>query len=317
MLFSSAYSGGIYLLFFLYQSTDIFAETLGLYYKDVVAQVKSYAGIIFEGFSSGLAVILIIVAGGWLYSFAANILRIQNYRLTVRERIIEIRSGYFSRRIYCINRDYVSFTDIRQNLIMKIFGLYSINIGCTGYGKRRGEIPVFIPITAVPKNGSPLDKVYPDFAHRINNKELEFHTAKTAIFKLSVIPLIFVIGFALVFFIMYAAFPAFSRLLIFLLIMTEIPSLLYLAACVREGLSSGLAVDEPLKQIIIYCRKGFSEHMVVIPESMVSTVLEKKSFLMKKRGISNITFITGGESGVKHKVRSVKAFDFGIIISGG
>jgi uncharacterized membrane protein YdbT with pleckstrin-like domain len=313
MLFSSAYSGGIYLLFFLYQSTDIAAETLGVYYKDVVEQVRSAVGMVFEGFSSGLAVILIIVTGGWLYSFAANILRLQNYRLTVRERIIEIRSGFFSRRIYCINRNYVSFTDIKQNLLMKIFGLYSINIGCTGYGKRRGEIPVFIPITAVPKNGSPLDKVYPDFARRLEHKELQFASAKTAIFKLSLVPLLLVTGFAVAFISIYAAFPALSRLLIFLLIMTEIPSLLYLAACVREGLSSGVAVDGKLGQIIIYCRKGFSEHMVVIPESMVSTVLEKGSFLMRRRGISNVTLITGGESGVKHKVRSVKSFDFGVI----
>ncbi|MDR0943017.1 MAG: PH domain-containing protein [Ruminococcus sp.] len=311
VFFSSAASGGIYLLFFLYQSTDIFADTLGFYYRDVVEQVSSLAAMFFEGFSNGLALLFIIIAGGWLYSFAANILRLQNYRLTVREKIIEIRGGYFSRWSYYINRKYVAFTDIKQNLLMKILGLYSVNIGCTGYGKKRGEIPVFIPITAIPKTGSAIERIIPDFSHRLDNKKLKFSTAKTAIFKLSFIALILVIGFAALFILMLTAFPNFLRLLLFLLIMTEIPSVLYLAACVREGLSSGIGVDNG--QFTVYCRKGFSEHMVIIPENMVSTIAERKSFLMKKRGLSNITFTTGGESGVKHRIRSVKAFDFGII----
>jgi uncharacterized membrane protein YdbT with pleckstrin-like domain len=315
VFFSSAASGGIYLLFFLYQSTDIFADTLGFYYRDVVEQVSSFASTIFEGFSSGLTLLFIILAGGWLYSFLANILRLQNYRLTVREKIIEIRGGYFSRWSYYINRRYIAFTDIKQNLLMKIFGLYSINIGCTGYGKKRGEIPVFIPITAIPKTGSAIERVIPDFSHRLDNKKLKFSTAKTAIFKLSFIALVLVIGFAFTFISLILSFPTFTRLLLFLLIMTEMPSILYLAACVREGLSSGIGLDrnEGLKQFIVYCRKGFSEHMVIIPENMVSTIAERKSFLMKRRKLSNITFTTGGESGVKHRIRSVKAFDFGII----
>jgi uncharacterized membrane protein YdbT with pleckstrin-like domain len=315
VFFSSAASGGIYLLFFLYQSTDIISDTLGFYYRDVVEQVSSFAGTIFEGFSNGLALLFIILAGGWLYSFAANILRLQNYRLTVREKIIEIRGGYFSRWSYYINRRYIAFTDIKQNLLMKIFGLYSINIGCTGYGKKRGEIPVFIPITAMPKTGSAIERVIPDFSHRLDNKKLKFSTAKTAIFKLSFIAIVLVIGFAALFISLLIKFPEFTRLLLFLLIMTELPSILYLAACVREGLSSGIGLDknDGLKQFIVYCRKGFSEHMVIIPENMVSTIGERKSFLMKRRKLSNITFTTGGESGVKHKIRSVKAFDFGII----
>jgi putative membrane protein len=313
VFFSSAASGGIYLLFFLYQSTDIFADTLGLYYKDVVEQVSSFVGMIFEGFSSGLALLFIIIAGGWLYSFAANILRLQNYRLTVRDKIIEIRGGYFSRWSYYINRNYISFTDIRQSLFMKIFGLYSINIGCTGYGKKRGEIPVFIPITAVPKSGSEISRVIPDFAHRLDNKEIQFSTAKTAIIKLSFLPLCLVIGFALLFVFLLYIFPNFLRLLLFLLIMTEIPALLYLGACVREAFSSGLGYDKKERQYIVYCRKGFSEHMVIIPENRVSSITERKSFFGKRRGISNVYFITGGERGVFHKVRSVKAFDFGTI----
>jgi putative membrane protein len=198
---------------------------------------------------------------------------------------------------------------------MKIFGLYSINIGCTGYGKKRGEIPVFIPITAMPKTGSAIERVIPDFSHRLDNKKLKFSTAKTAIFKLSFIAIVLVIGFAALFISLIISFPNFTRLLLFLLIMTELPSILYLAACVREGLSSGIGLDknDGLKQFIVYCRKGFSEHMVIIPENMVSTIGERKSFLMKRRKLSNITFTTGGESGVKHKIRSVKAFDFGII----
>ncbi|MDR0986422.1 MAG: PH domain-containing protein [Ruminococcus sp.] len=309
VLFSSAYSGGLYLLILLYQSADIIRDTLGIYYTDILNRFRVLAETLIVGVSDGLIFIIAIAACGYLYSFISNILRLQNYRLTMRGRLIEIKGGYFSRWSFYINRDYVNYTDIRQNMIMKIFGLYSINIGCTGYGRR--EIPVFIPITELPKGGAAPLMFLPKTEMSLLRQLPKYRTAKTSFFKLTWFPTLLIIGFAVGFFILQHALPNFTRLYLFLLIMVLIPSVLLLAACITEYFTGGITYDD--KHFAVYCRKGFSEHMVIIPENKVSTIRERKTFFGKRHKISNITIITCGERGVKHTARSVKSFELDML----
>ncbi|MDR0974497.1 MAG: PH domain-containing protein [Ruminococcus sp.] len=313
ILFSSAYSGGIYLLILLYQSADIIAETLGIYYGEILSRFKELSENIITGISDGLIFIIVITACGYIYSFISNILRLQNYRLTIRGRLLEIKGGYFSRWSYYINRDYVNYTDIRQNMIMKIFGLYSINIGCTGYGRKRGEIPVFIPITELPKGGAVLEMFLPGLGSELAKRKPEKRTAKTSFFKLTWLPLFLIIGFALGFSLLVYIIPNFARLYLFLLIMSEIPSALFMTACVTEYFSGGVTIDKEHRHFAVYCRKGLSQHLVIVPENKVSTIRERKTYFGKRHNISNITIITCGERGVKHTARSVKSFELDIL----
>jgi uncharacterized membrane protein YdbT with pleckstrin-like domain len=308
ILFSSAYSGGIYILILLYQSADIISDTLGIYYSDILMRFRAVAENIVEGVSDGLIFIIVISACGYLYSFLSNILRLQNYRLTMG-KLIEIKGGFFSRWSFYINRDYVNYTDIRQNMIMKIFGLYSINIGCTGYGRR--EIPVFIPITELPKGGVGPLMFLPKTETVLLQSEPKYKTAKTSFFKLTWFAGVLIIGFAVGFFILQNALPNFTRLYLFLLIMAEIPSVLYLAACITEYLTGGITYAD--RHFAVFYRKGLSEHMVIIPINKVSTIRERKTFFGNRHKISNITIITCGEKGVKHTARSVKSFELDIL----
>ena len=42
------------------------------------------------------------------------------------------------------------FSDLRQNLVMKIFGMVSLHIRCPGYGNRWDTLPVLIPLMRKP-----------------------------------------------------------------------------------------------------------------------------------------------------------------------
>jgi uncharacterized membrane protein YdbT with pleckstrin-like domain len=139
----------------------------------------------------------------------------------------------------------------------------------------------------------------------------KFRTAKTSFFKLTWLPFALIIGFAVGFFILRNALPNFTRLYLFLLIMAEIPSALFLAACITEYLSGGITYDN--KHFAVYCRKGLSEHMVIVPINKVSTIRERKTYFGNRHKISNITIITCGERGVKHTARSVKSFELDIL----
>jgi hypothetical protein len=86
---------------------------------------------------------------------------------------------------------------------------------------------------------------------------------------------------------------------------------LYLTACITEYLTGGISYDD--KHFAVYYRKGLSEHMVIVPANKVSTIRETKTFFGFRHKISNITIITCGERGVKHRARSVKSFELDIL----
>jgi uncharacterized membrane protein YdbT with pleckstrin-like domain len=313
VLFSSAFSGAIYLFILLYQSADIIGETLGIYYRQLIGDVTTFARSIIDGISGGMVILIVLVIGGWLYSFLSNILRLQNYRLTMKSNYIEIKGGYFSRWSYHINRDYVNYTDIRQNFIMKIFGLYNINIGCTGYGRIRGEIPVFIPITELPKNGAVLEMFLPGLKNELEHSKPQCPTARCAFFRLTVIPFSLILLFAAGYYMLITSSTIFDRLYLFLLIMSEIPSFIFLIVCIIEWRVGGISHNIGNGHYIVYCRKRLSIHMVVISERKVCTIRKKRTFFNRKKKTCDVTIITCGEKGIKHSAKSVNIHDFDII----
>ena len=55
-------------------------------------------------------------------------------------------TGIITRRRYHLRDTAIIFPDLRQNLVMKIFGMVSLHIRCPGYGSRRDTLPVLIPL---------------------------------------------------------------------------------------------------------------------------------------------------------------------------
>jgi uncharacterized membrane protein YdbT with pleckstrin-like domain len=309
ILFSSAFSGGVYLFLLLYQSTDIIGETLGLRYSDIISGFTEFAQSLIDGISSTLVAIIVIIAGGWLYSFISNILRMQHYRLTMKSKYIEIKGGYFSRRNYHINRDYINYTDIRQNMVMKLFGLYSINIGCTGYGRLRGEVPVFIPITELPKGGVVMKMFLPGLDADTKPDVKKYKISKMEYLRICLIPIVIVIIFAVVFIYLMNKYAKFGRLYFFLLIMSEIPALFFMISCFFELSAGGISHNIDYRHFVLYSRKGLSLHMVIVPDEKVCTIRQRQSAIQKRNNSSDITIITCGEKGIKHPVKGVNGLN--------
>lgn len=61
---------------------------------------------------------------------------------------ISVHTGIITRRRYHLRDTAIIFPDLRQNLVMKIFGMVSLHIRCPGYGSRRDTLPVLIPLCA-------------------------------------------------------------------------------------------------------------------------------------------------------------------------
>lgn len=68
---------------------------------------------------------------------------------------IAVTIGIITRRRYHLRDTAIIFPDLRQNLVMKIFGMVSLHIRCPGYGSRRDTLPVLIPLMRK-KSSQPL-----------------------------------------------------------------------------------------------------------------------------------------------------------------
>ena len=88
-----------------------------------------------------------LIFGLWLVSFVANLMRHWNFSCTKASGLFVIRSGKGAKRRHVLRKRRINYIDYRQSLLMKLFKVTTVEVGCSGYGKRHREISAIIPIT--------------------------------------------------------------------------------------------------------------------------------------------------------------------------
>lgn len=87
-----------------------------------------------------------LIIFGWLYSFIRNLIRHKNFVVRRRKNELYIDSGIITNRSYSIRLDEINYIDIRQSLVTKLLGLYSVFVNAVGYGKEKDDISAMIPL---------------------------------------------------------------------------------------------------------------------------------------------------------------------------
>ena len=144
----------------------------------------------------------LVVVIGWLISFITNLLRHMNFTLEKRGKGVIIRDGSFIRRKYYISAEHINYADLRQSLLMMLFGIMSVNVNCSGYGKGKNEIPVFIPVSDKHKVSGIMKRIIPGYEIEESTAEagVRFVWRYTGAPTFGMIGLIFAAGTAIMFF---------------------------------------------------------------------------------------------------------------------
>ncbi|MBR6338276.1 MAG: PH domain-containing protein, partial [Ruminococcus sp.] len=144
LFFSSTLSGVIIFAGLLFEASRIVDR------KIEVTLLNTAAGEISK-YTKSIPFIIVIAAlviiGGWLLSFFANLMRYWHFSVTRQGGRLTVKSGIWTLRHDVMDREHIYYYDITRSLLMKIFRICTLNIYCTGYGKRRSEIPTIAPIT--------------------------------------------------------------------------------------------------------------------------------------------------------------------------
>lgn len=304
LAFSSALSGLIYFGTFLIQGGRLVGDELEKRFLGAVDNVTRVAEKVIYGITPATVGIIIIIGAAWLCSFISNCLRHINFEIQRNGKVIKIRNGFFSRRKYIINAEKINYADLRQNMMMKLFGVMSMNINCSGYGKKKNEIPVFVPVTGKGNAANIMNEFLPEFSSEegerfdvINGYIMKFLGPPTA--------LIFVIIAAFAGAIIFL--PEWYSVALFTAGMGEIVAVHLLIVNLAAFLSNGIELCDG-NIVVHYCR-AFGFHNVSAPIEKISEIRISQNFLQKFNGSCSFVLYTRGERAVKHVVRGMQLCD--------
>lgn len=301
VVFSSTLSGIIFLGTLFIQGSKIVGDQLEEQFITAVSDVTAVMRKIISGVTPAAAALTLIIALGWAFSFFSNLLRHLNFRIKRCGNNITVKNGFFSKWKYYVNISKVNCADLRQNLLMKICRVMSVHVNCTGYGKSKNEIPVFVPITTKKRVMSSMRMTLPSFTlSNISYRPKPFYIMPFIWLPLAAALLFPAAAVAAAHF-----FPDWLGMVKFLLIMAEIPSLYMLTVKMTAVFTTGIGVGSDTLTLK-YCR--FSQfHTIIIPKSRIAYVRLTRTIFQCMSGTCDIWVYSRGERASKHRIRGIDA----------
>ncbi|MGN0674645.1 MAG: PH domain-containing protein [Oscillospiraceae bacterium] len=299
-VFSSTLSGVIFISTFFIQGSKILGNKLEEHFFNAVSGVTVAVQKIIDGVTPVSVALTLIIVLGWGISFISNLLRHINFSIQRCGGNIIVKNGFFSKWKYYINISKVNCADLRQNLLMKICRVMSVHVSCTGYGKSRNEIPVFVPVTTGRRVMSTMEMTLPNFTPC----NISVRPKRTYILAYIWAPLTAVLAAPAAAVIAVYFFPLWQSIIKFLLVMAEIPAVYLLIVKITAKFTSGIGLSDSAVTMK-YC-SGSQFHTVIIPKSRVVYVRLSRSIFQRFNGCCDVWVYSRGERAAKHRIRGIR-----------
>ena len=302
VFFSSGFSGAVYIAAFMFKGGDIARNIITRSLNRLTETTSKLTfGFIRKIPATAVAVGIFFIAA-WTLSFVVNLMRYSRFNVESDQKSLNIGCGVINRRIYRITSDHINYTDLRQNLIMKLFGAVTVNINCAGYGADSQHLPVLMPIKREKDLGrrfEPLGVLGVDKLHfKPSPAGFGSYLFLPAVAALVIFPLSdWLTGL----------FPRWAELSLFAAIMLEIPVLWLITVKMVALLTSGVYMDQ--KKIVFRCSHWTAFHTVIADKENVVQVRVYQSFLQKFSRRCNLCVWFCGESTSKYYIRALRLRD--------
>ncbi|MCR5805591.1 MAG: PH domain-containing protein [Oscillospiraceae bacterium] len=312
MLFSSAVSGAFLMVTFISGSATIIGEKLEASLLGIVDGVSEalaeLIGNIIYGISPVGLKISIIIGVGFSVSFISNLLRLARFT-TVRDGgSIRIDTGLITKRMYLINAIRINMVDMRQNLFMKMAGLTSVHISCTGYGKQKSELPVFIPICSsrrkdkrLLKIGKAMEDILPEFATGEHYISSDILYAGRLIWP----PALWVCLQPVAALVLTVFFPEWYDLILFVMIIGEVPAVIMLITKTAAYLTNG--VDIKKNCFCAKYNKWYEFHTISVPFERLAQIKITQTPFQRLNRSCDVHIFTASEYKMGQPVRALPA----------
>ena len=255
-----------------------------------------------------ILIIAFVVICGWGLSFMANLIRHWSFRATRCGSQIIIESGVITRRKHVINCDKINYIDYEKSLLMKIFGVCSVTVFCTGYGVKHREISVLIPITTEKEIRKSLKILLPGVPHSSFNIKTSVSDIRRFLYlpvALTFIPL--VCGY-----IVKEFTDKWHYEIDVITIIALIPFVWKIVVSIVASFSTSIGYRKGFFTLS-YC-SFFRFHQVIISKENVSKFVISQTVFQKRSGRCKVKIYTSSQN---TKVHTIKNMPYKEIVSGG
>lgn len=303
-LFSNSISGMLFISAFFFQLGMASKDLLENELKTALDQLTGHVAAKFASSISPVAITLaIIIIITWLMSFVANIFRYSGFSMRKKYGIIKVRMGAVTRRQHHFVPKKINYVDMRQNLIMKLFKKTSLNISCSGYGKKKNQIPVLLPILSRRQANRALDIL--EFGKKIKKRSVKA-------FKFDVLtylgyPLLFCIGIPLISSFITDIFPITRDFVQPFEIMFLIPSAWMAIVKLIALMTTGITIDRDF--ICIRYSRFFTFHTVLADRSKLVKIQIVQNPFQRIFKRCRLDFYFNCEQPKNNKLQSIRLSD--------
>lgn len=303
MFFSSGFSGAVYIATFFLKGGEIARSIIAEYFRRISEGTGKVSGMNLFRISDAAFGIGVFFIGAWLVSFIINIQRYSRFCVSVDSRCMKLSYGAVTQRNYRIISSYINFIDLRQNLIMKLFGAITVHISCPGYGAEHRSLPVLLPVRREKNMRRELEAIGVftgagrDFRPE-GIKNYWQYVWSAVLPAVSAFP------------IHHAASKVFNgvnELTLFAAIMTVVPSVWLTAVRTAAFITSGVSLYDD--KIMIRCCRGTTFHTVISDRRKLVRFETEQTLFQKRRKACSVSFWLEGEKQRRFRVKGLSVSD--------
>lgn len=297
--FSSGFSGAIYIAMFFFKGGSIAQDIISLSLSRITETTEKLTHRLLVRIPDAAVAFGTFLLAAWLLSFMINLLRYSRFKIIADKRCVNVKCGITNRREYRMRSSHINYTDLRQNLIMKLCGAVTVNVSCAGYGYDSQHLPVLMPIRREKDLGSGLEKMGIS-----TKKRMDFRTGWRCFPSYLFLPIFAANTVFPLYYLFERLFPRFAELSYFFAVMLEIPLVWLVLVKTVAMLTSGISFHDG--RIILRCAKWAAFHTVIADRSNIVKAELRQSLLQKPSKKCNVLIWFCGESSSCYMVRSLK-----------
>lgn len=236
------------------------------------------------------------ILGFWAISFIMNLVKHLRFSVARRAKILDVRAGIFTRRRFSITIDRINVLTIRQSLMTKFFGLFSVFIYCTGYGKTGDEQSVLMPSGLAKDINANLEMLLPE----IKQAPRQIHPRLANLSRFLFPPVMLILGIIAAVLVGCYFIRSFTSTIIAFGVICGIPSIWWLIVKFYSFLTTGIGVNNDV--ITLYYTFGFKILTSTIPRNKLSKIEFYQSLFQITTKCCDLTFCTYGEGRRRQRV---------------
>lgn len=281
-LTSNTILNGIGVIFILYNFIDDYINQI--FKIDLFSKLNisdfSFLRIIFA--------LLVILCFSVILAIIRSFIKYYNFKVYIEENKLNISYGLFNKKNYSFQIKKIKGLHVKQNLIMQLFNLRTIEIESIGYGDEDGEKAILFPII----NENSQKDIINNFIPFLNFQGNIYKSEKTALLRFVFKKLVFVCIIICIS-IYYSKYGYLSILLI--------PIIFILGFMQFKNSAIGINND-----LVYMSRNGFNKEQSIIKINAVQSIEISHSYFQNIKGLCNLkTNIFSNDFGNTIKVRNL------------